>query len=220
MKVSCAGQEGETRDTLAAQYRNRVGHDMNKRQQMAYETKMKIVNAGLELLRQQDWDSVTVSDVTRAAGVTRTNFYAYFKGKDDIVGFVLADLDGEYLKFYENTLRGDALSPLCKLELLLKESNRIMTGPGAALLRYYYIRMLRAPKQPLVKRNYDGILRALIAECRQKGLLNATYTDEDIFGACLALNRGVCMEWALRDGDSPIQAWDAMLHSFCMSISA
>ncbi len=193
---------------------------MNQRQQMAFETKTRIARAGLELFRQKDWDSVTVSEVMRAAGVSRTSFYAYFKNKDDIVGLVIADLDQEYQTFYDTTLKNGALSPLDQLEMLLKESNRIMTSPGAALLRYYYIRMLRAPAQPLTKRYYDGIARTLITKCREKGLLNALYADEDIFDACLALNRSVCMEWALSDGHRPIESWNGMLHSFCMSIRA
>lgn len=195
---------------------------MNHRQEAAQKTRMSIIRAGEKLFRQRGFDDVTVSDITRAAGVTRTSFYAHFKSKDELLMLHISDLDEGYVRFYEKVLCSEenrALSPLAKLEMLLKESNRIIAGTGAELVRYYLL-MLRTPRQPLTKRHYDELVRTLISECREKGLLGELYGDEDIFRAALALNRGICVEWALRDGDAPIEDWDVLLHNFCVSIGA
>lgn len=48
------------------------------------ETKRKIVDAGMTLMRQRGFNATTVDDICSAAGVTKGGFFYYFKSKDEI----------------------------------------------------------------------------------------------------------------------------------------
>lgn len=56
-----------------------------KRQIAAQETKKKLINAALEMFKQQGFYSINVEDITKKAGVAKGTFYTYFKRKEDIV---------------------------------------------------------------------------------------------------------------------------------------
>ena len=48
------------------------------------ETKRKLVDAGVKLMRRQGFNATTVDDICSAAGVTKGGFFHYFKSKEDI----------------------------------------------------------------------------------------------------------------------------------------
>ncbi|MGI6508232.1 MAG: TetR/AcrR family transcriptional regulator C-terminal domain-containing protein [Saccharofermentanales bacterium] len=51
----------------------------------AYNTKMKIVSAFNELLRDNNFSKITVSSIVSLANISRTTFYRHFKDKYDII---------------------------------------------------------------------------------------------------------------------------------------
>ena len=57
---------------------------MNKRQISANETKQKLVNTAINLLKEHGFDAINVEDLTKAAGVAKGSFYTHFKKKEDI----------------------------------------------------------------------------------------------------------------------------------------
>jgi TetR/AcrR family transcriptional regulator, transcriptional repressor for nem operon len=48
------------------------------------ETKRKLVDAGVKLMRAQGYNATTVDDICSSAGVTKGGFFHYFKSKEDI----------------------------------------------------------------------------------------------------------------------------------------
>lgn len=48
------------------------------------ETKRKLVDAGVSLMRRQGYNATTVDDICSAAGVTKGGFFHYFKSKEEI----------------------------------------------------------------------------------------------------------------------------------------
>jgi TetR/AcrR family transcriptional regulator, transcriptional repressor for nem operon len=48
------------------------------------ETKRKLVDAGVKLMRAQGFNATTVDDICSAAGVTKGGFFHYFKSKEEI----------------------------------------------------------------------------------------------------------------------------------------
>jgi len=48
------------------------------------ETKRKLVDAGVRLMRARGYSATTVDDICTDAGVTKGGFFHYFKSKDDI----------------------------------------------------------------------------------------------------------------------------------------
>ncbi|KIL53461.1 hypothetical protein KP77_04370 [Jeotgalibacillus alimentarius] len=51
-----------------------------------------IVNAMLELLKNDSFKSITISQITQQAGVVRNTFYAHFKTKEDVLSHYIFDI--------------------------------------------------------------------------------------------------------------------------------
>jgi len=72
------------------------------------ETKRKLVDAGMNLMRERGFNATTVDEICAAAGVTKGGFFHYFKSKDDIAKAALAS-------FHEVKLKAYADAPFRKL---------------------------------------------------------------------------------------------------------
>lgn len=59
------------------------------REQVA-ENRQKILDAASRLFREHGFDSVTVADVMKSAGLTHGGFYGYFESKGDLIAQTLA----------------------------------------------------------------------------------------------------------------------------------
>jgi len=75
----------------------------NKRQLRAEQTRAAIVKAALELFAHKGFQSVTIDDITTAAGVARGSFYTYFKSRSEIIVDQFWEID-DYYKFYAEHL--------------------------------------------------------------------------------------------------------------------
>lgn len=60
--------------------------------------------AFVELIKQRDYDSISVQDIAEHAGVSRTTFYAHFQDKDDVMvryNVVFGQMLGTHLSWDE-----------------------------------------------------------------------------------------------------------------------
>ncbi|HSY20069.1 MAG TPA: TetR/AcrR family transcriptional regulator [Candidatus Acidoferrales bacterium] len=80
---------------------------MNQTNEMP-ETKRKLVDAGVALMRKQGFNATTVDDICSAAGVTKGSFFHYFKTKQEVAEAVLTS-------FREGKIRDYANAPFRKL---------------------------------------------------------------------------------------------------------
>ena len=55
-------------------------------------TRMALQNAMKALAQEQDYETVTISDLTTRAGVNRATFYQHFQGKEDLLSSIIEDL--------------------------------------------------------------------------------------------------------------------------------
>ena len=62
------------------------------RQSRARKTSDAIVRAGLHLLRERDFETVTVADIASRAGVSVGGFYARFEGKEALLHSLAAEV--------------------------------------------------------------------------------------------------------------------------------
>jgi len=72
------------------------------------ETKRKLLDAGVKLMRARGYNATTVDDICADAGVTKGGFFHYFKSKDDIARTALTH-------FYEGRVEEYEAAPFRKL---------------------------------------------------------------------------------------------------------
>jgi TetR/AcrR family fatty acid metabolism transcriptional regulator len=79
---------------------------LTKRKQQAIETKQKITDAALALIRRKGFDNVTVEEITQRAGFSKALFYKYFSSKDQIIVDQFITVDDYYREVAKNGLMG------------------------------------------------------------------------------------------------------------------
>lgn len=57
----------------------------------------------LNLIKEYDFDKVTVSDIIKKCNISRQTFYSYFKDKYDIISYNFRNKVMENLEFYRET---------------------------------------------------------------------------------------------------------------------
>lgn len=72
------------------------------------ETKRKLVDAGVELMRAHGYNATTVDDICATAGVTKGGFFHYFKSKDELAKAALG-------RFFEGRQSDYEQAPFHKL---------------------------------------------------------------------------------------------------------
>jgi TetR/AcrR family transcriptional repressor of nem operon len=76
------------------------------------ETKHKLVDAGVKLMRARGYSATTVDDICAEAGVTKGGFFHYFKSKDDIAKSALTHFHEGKVKNYEEAAFRKFADPL------------------------------------------------------------------------------------------------------------
>ena len=66
---------------------------LTKRQEKAIETKNRIYNAAINLMDRKGFEKITITDISKKAGVSVGAFYHYFKSKNDILAEIFRKAD-------------------------------------------------------------------------------------------------------------------------------
>ena len=66
------------------------------------KSKDRIVESLIELMKTNEFEAITVKDISELAEVNRSTYYRNFKSKEDIIRYKLELMMDEYLTEYEN----------------------------------------------------------------------------------------------------------------------
>lgn len=74
---------------------------MNKKQEVNALVRECITTALLELMQTKSFDSITITDLTKRAGVGRVSFYRNFESKEDVLRKHLQELLAAWSQWFE-----------------------------------------------------------------------------------------------------------------------
>ncbi|MBE6500773.1 MAG: TetR/AcrR family transcriptional regulator [Methanobrevibacter thaueri] len=66
------------------------------------KSKEKIVQSLIELMRTNEFETITVKNISQLAQINRSTYYRNFKSKEDIIGYKLESIMNEYLEEFQN----------------------------------------------------------------------------------------------------------------------
>ena len=180
----------------------------DKRKVQGEETKQRLYIAGEKLFNEHDFDSVSVEDITDAAGITKGGFYVHFKSKDELISLIIREYalkaDFEYRTFLENAPAEMAASQML-VALCDNISDTLINTIGYENMKKVYQMMLtdNADTEPV--KGYGRELYALFDQVLRRGM------DSGEFKSFLPLDslsryfvlaiRGISYEWCIQYPD-------------------
>ncbi|MDO4280971.1 MAG: TetR/AcrR family transcriptional regulator [Peptococcaceae bacterium] len=169
------------------------------RKDKAANTKKKIFETAICLIKQKGYENVTISEICQNAGLAKGSFYVHYKSKEDIVReSYYADM-GEYITtryaaFFDSSANKGSIE---RIAFFLNLEFEFAEYAGYELTCLAYSLNLSAcipgPSEHFSKRKFTEPLYAEIEASRQQ--IVAGFSCSDVFDYFESLVRGVMATW-------------------------
>ena len=140
-----------------------------KRLKRGEPTERRIAEALIFLMEKNDYDKITVTDITKAAGISRMTYYRNYSSKDDIL---IKYFEDEWNRFLESAKSAPAKGAETFLTLLFR-----MFGEKKRLLS----NMIKAERFDLLFNVFEGYNRLMITALAENGRCGAGDKYETIY---------------------------------------
>lgn len=172
--------------------------EKNSRKQQAEKTKRQIFDTALELLNQREFESITIRDIVKAAGVSIGTFYHYYNSKLDVFyeTYQLADdyFAAEVVPLLNQPTARERI--LCFFDYYAYYSGEY-TGLSLTKLIYNSNNKCFDREAP---EGMHPILIGLVKDGLKRGELRTEETPEEVAQFLLIAVRGQVYHWCTNDG--------------------
>lgn len=174
-----------------------------RRKEQAQKTETAILNAALELMRQDSFEAVTVRDICKRAGITTGAFYHHFKSKEELFDKGFAPMDQFMAAMLEKLPEDD---PVAQLLTIVEHYALFMENCGVLAAQYYQRRLSDPDTASLDPTHYiHSILTNCFAQAKEQGYTilrgDPAWTAE----FCYSHFRGVVINWLLHKREYSLQ---------------
>ncbi|WP_312095455.1 TetR/AcrR family transcriptional regulator [Aminipila sp.] len=169
------------------------------RKEKAAETKKKIFETAVQLIKDKGYHHVTVSEICKTSGLAKGSFYVHYKSKEDIVReSYYADM-GKYIQNHYNTFKTahPETSPIERIIFFLNLELEFAEYAGYEITCLAYTLNLGAcipgPSEHFEKRQFSKILYDEIVQ--SKSYSSSMFSYEDIYCYFESIVRGLMATW-------------------------
>jgi len=170
---------------------------LTKRKQQAINTKNKIYDTAVRLLKEGRFNHIKVDDICKEAQVSIGSFYNSFSSKNDIFIEIYRVADEYFLNAVKKALEsGNTIERIIRYFDIYSEYN-LHQGVDFVKNLYHVNNYLFISKG----RPMQNVLLDLIAEGQRSGDLKNTASPGEIVEFLFVCARGVVYDWCLHNGD-------------------
>ena len=112
------------------------------------ENKKRIIDVAIRLINEKGFDNVSVSEITKAAGVSKGAFYIHFESKEDLI-------EKQINFFYDDLKLDDSYSIYERLENYLLKSIDHIIDSGLKMAQEWFSHSVRGSYYGNLKLSYD-----------------------------------------------------------------
>ena len=112
------------------------------------ENKKRIIEVALELINEKGFDNVSVSEITKAAGISKGAFYIHFESKEDFI-------EKQINYFYDDLKLDGSYSIYERLENYLLKSIDHIIDSGLKMAQEWFSHSVRGSYYGNLKLSYD-----------------------------------------------------------------
>lgn len=180
----------------------------NKRTLQSQKTKEKLYQTALKLFTKYGYNTVTVEDITKIAGLSKGTFYTYFKSKDDILLGVFRQIDNAYVEAFrdipEDTSARDRI-----LRMIDTMTNYCSQVVGLPFMKIVYSNQITGdPKSVKILNDPSRTLYKFLHDFVVLGKANKELPDypDDYFTELLVrFARSIIYDWCLYNGEFDLE---------------
>ena len=167
----------------------------------AKRTRETLLNAAMDLMKDQGYYATTIRDICNKAGVSVGTFYTYFPCKQDIFADVFEKADRFFLEEVSKAVKGKTVCD--KIVEYFRYYAKLNLDSGIELMKVIYSaeNVWFTRERPM-----QQVLAELIAEGQNNGELVKDTDPRDMCFFLYTLARGCCYNWCIRDGHYNLEA--------------
>lgn len=181
-----------------------MDNTLTSRKIQAAETKRRIYESAVKLLRERGINNLSVDDIVEAAGVAKGTFYVYYKSKFSLISDYVCTLDLSYEDFF-NSIPPDTKP----LEMLLQVTGKIadimISDIGFDVIRTIYEALVKKAEGVEALLSYHRKLYQLYSEIITQGVQQGEFREtidiDSVTNHCIMSIRGMTFEWCIRYPD-------------------
>lgn len=176
----------------------------NSRKFKAAETKKRIYESAIDLIKIHGLDNLTVDSIVEKAGVSKGAFYVHFDSKFALIAEYVKTVDLNYEE-YLTSLPTDKKQSELILLVSEKIADTIVDTVGFDLIRIIYEAQLRKSEDTAILLNYSRSVYQIYERIIKQGVLQGEFKGdiniETISNHCIMSLRGMTYEWCIRFPD-------------------
>ena len=170
------------------------------RQLQAEETREKLLQVSLDLIREKGYDNVKIEEICRMSGASVGSFYHHFKNKAGIVVAVYSAVDRHFLEEVIPSIRDrDSMEAVLQyVDAQILASLELGVDIG---LQIYKAQLTEGTEFFISSERAlpDGLNR-LLRHLQEIGALSSRKSAEEIGSEILVITRGILYNWCLCRG--------------------
>ena len=172
--------------------------------QCSTATQQKVIDAVIGLVHQKNFETITVQDICRAAGVSTGSFYHQFGTKDGVVMAAYQTVDRLLTDGFmaENRL----LPPIQALDHLLRRYILYVQQEVGVVIAQYYRVLLNHPAAQRYDANrpFCREIRSILSQAQAQGLVDTECDLTVLSESIMRLLRGLLFDWVIQGEDSDL----------------
>lgn len=180
--------------------------ELTSRQKQAIETKLRITEAAMKLLKSTSYESIKIVDICKEANVSVGTFYHYFESKYTIIESGYHSIDTLILEKFEQQSFDSYIDAIIELN---KAEATIVASLGFNFISNSYIQILMDESQYTISPN--RLVHLKLIELLELALCNQEIISTDIYDLAEYINRtarGNIFDWCLKRGTTNlVEVW-------------
>lgn len=176
----------------------------NSRKLKAAETKKRIYECAVDLIRKHGLDNFSVDDIVEAAGVSKGTFYVHYRSKFSLIADYVSTVDIGYEDYY-NSIPTDIKPSEMLLLVTEKIADVLINSIGFDVMRTVYEALIKKADGTEALLSYNRklyqIYRQIIMQGVRQGEFREALNIDSISKHCIMSIRGMTYEWCIRYPD-------------------
>ncbi|MCB1042796.1 MAG: TetR family transcriptional regulator C-terminal domain-containing protein [Acidobacteria bacterium] len=185
---------------------------------MQHATKTKLIETGLEIMREKGFNNTGLSEVLSEAGVPKGSFYHFFKSKEDFGEQILEHYARANLAMTEATLTQAGVSPLQRMRAFFESAIDMCACndySGGCLIGNLTQELAdQNPKMSgILERKWAQqrmLFQANLEEAQREGELSPALSPGDLADFLINAWQGAMMRMKLTHSDIPLRQFLAV----------